>query len=93
MESFFLIVILLLVANIMAGLCRVFLGPTPADRMLAAQLFGTAGAAVFLLLAETFREPAIRDAALVLVVLSVMAVVAFVRKMADLSPGDNDELE
>ena len=93
MESFFLVVILLLVVNIMAGLFRVFLGPTPADRMLAAQLFGTTGAAVFLLLAETIGEPAIRDAALVLVVLSVTAVVAFVRKMDDLSPEDTDESE
>jgi multicomponent Na+:H+ antiporter subunit F len=91
METFYLVVALLLVANIIAGLFRVFLGPTPADRMLSAQLFGTTGTAVFLLLAETFGVPAMRDAALVLVVLSVMAVVAFVRKLEALPPEEADE--
>lgn len=35
-----------------AGLVRIARGPTPADRMLAAQLFGTTGVAVLLLLAQ-----------------------------------------
>jgi multicomponent Na+:H+ antiporter subunit F len=86
MESFYLLIALLLVLNILAGLCRVFIGPTPADRMLAAQLFGTTGAAVFLLLAEAFDRPSIRDVALVLVVLSVMAMVSFVRRLEQRTP-------
>jgi multicomponent Na+:H+ antiporter subunit F len=88
MESFFLFVALLLVLNIVAGLYRVILGPTPADRMLAAQLFGTTGATVFLLLAEAFHRPPIRDVALVLVVLSVMAMVSFVRRLGTRADGE-----
>jgi multicomponent Na+:H+ antiporter subunit F len=88
MESFYLAIALLLVLNILAGLFRVFIGPAPADRMLAAQLFGTTGAAVFLLLAEALDRPPIRDVALVLVVLSVLAMVSFVRRLNPSPPGE-----
>ena len=87
MESFFLCIALLLMLNLLAGLFRVFLGPTPADRMLAAQLFGTTGAAVFLLLAEAYDRPPVRDVALVLAILSVLAMVAFVRRLRTRAPG------
>ena len=40
-----------LVLNVLAGLVRVARGPTVADRILVAQLFGTTGVAVLLLLA------------------------------------------
>jgi multicomponent Na+:H+ antiporter subunit F len=90
MQSFYLAIALVLVLNIMAGLLRVFLGPAPADRMLAAQLFGTTGAAVFLLLAEAFDNPSIRDVALVLAVLSVLAIVSFVRRLAPGEPGGGE---
>jgi multicomponent Na+:H+ antiporter subunit F len=90
MQSFYLAIALVLVLNIMAGLLRVFLGPAPADRMLAAQLFGTTGAAVFLLLAEAFESPPIRDVALVLAVLSVLAIVSFVRRLGPGQPGGRE---
>lgn len=69
-----------LLLNILVGLVRVLLGPTSADRMLSAQLFGTTGAATLLLLAQGLSLPALRDVALVLVLASVVAVVAFVRR-------------
>ena len=69
---------LFLLLTLAAGLWRVRSGPTAADRMLAAQLFGTTAAAILLLLAEGFGVPALRDAALVLALLAVIAVVAFV---------------
>lgn len=69
---------LFLFLNIVAGLVRVMRGPTNADRMLAAQLFGTTGVATLLLLAEAQGLPALRDVALVFALLAVLATVAFV---------------
>jgi multicomponent Na+:H+ antiporter subunit F len=68
----------LLVATVLAGLVRVVRGPTPADRMLAAQLFGTTGVTVLLLMAEPLDMPAARDVALVLALLAAITTVAFV---------------
>lgn len=69
-----------LMASIIAGLIRVERGPNPADRMLAAQLFGTTGVAILLLLSETMDIPALRDVALVFALLAAMAAVAFVKR-------------
>lgn len=41
------------------GLLRIWLGPSPADRMLAAQLFGTTGTALLLILAQLQQEAAL----------------------------------
>ncbi|HSM20711.1 MAG TPA: monovalent cation/H+ antiporter complex subunit F [Rubrivivax sp.] len=70
-----------LVLSIVAGLARIVRGPTAADRMLAAQLFGTTGVAVLLLLAQAQAMPALRDAALVFAALAVLATLAFVRRV------------
>jgi multicomponent Na+:H+ antiporter subunit F len=69
-----------LIATLAGGLVRVVRGPTHADSMLAAQLFGTTGVAILLLLGEALGEPALRDAALVLALLAVLATVAFVQE-------------
>lgn len=69
---------LLLVINLVAGLVRVLRGPTPADRMLAALLFGSTTVALLLLLAELQALPTLRDVALLFVMLSVIITVAFV---------------
>jgi len=71
---------LILLLALVLGVWRVWLGPTLADRMLAAQLFGTTGVALLLLLAELMAQPALRDVALVLALLAVMATVAFVAR-------------
>lgn len=68
-----------LLLNVVVGLLWVLRGPTPADCMLAAQLFGTTGVAVLLLLAPAFG-PALNDIALVFALLAAVAVVAFVRR-------------
>ena len=70
----------LLLLALVLGVWRVWRGPTLADRMLAAQLFGTTGAALLLLLAELMQQPALRDVALVLALLAIMASVAFVSR-------------
>jgi multicomponent Na+:H+ antiporter subunit F len=77
-----------LLANLAAGLWRVMRGPTAADRMLAAQLFGTTAVAVLLLLAEGMGEPSFRDIALVFALLAAVAAVAFVQRVW--SRGGND---
>ena len=72
--------ILLLV--LLAGLLRVMRGPTQADRMLAAQLFGTVGVAVLMLLAVLQEQPALLNAALVLALLAPLMLIAFVKSAA-----------
>jgi multicomponent Na+:H+ antiporter subunit F len=87
MTALHLTLVVFLLATILAGLVRVLRGPTAQDRMLAAQLFGTTGAAVMLLLAEASGTPALRDVALVFVLLAVLATVAFVRQPRPHDPG------
>lgn len=71
-----------LLITLIAGLCRIWLGPSPADRMLAAQLFGTTGVAIMLVLAQAMQQPALNDVALVLALLAAIAITAFVKQMS-----------
>lgn len=71
---------LFLLVTLVAGLWRVLRGPTPADRMLAAQLFGTTAVAILLLLAQALERPHLRDVALVFALLAAVTAVAFVRR-------------
>ncbi|WP_291319151.1 monovalent cation/H+ antiporter complex subunit F [Desulfonatronospira sp.] len=80
MQIFFLALACFLILNILAGLWRVVQGPTPADRMVSAQLFGTTGVAILLVLAQALEAPYIRNAALLFALLMIMAVLSFVRK-------------
>lgn len=81
------LVALLLLLTLVLGLVRIWLGPAPEDRMLASQLFATTGVALLLVLAETQSTPALRDVALTLGLLAILACVAFVSRVAD--PGDS----
>jgi multicomponent Na+:H+ antiporter subunit F len=65
--------------TLVGGLFRILRGPTRADRMLAAQLYGTTGVAVILLLAEALDRPALRNVAMVLIALAIVNSVVFVR--------------
>lgn len=82
MTGFHLVVALLLLLSILLGLVRVVRGPTAADRMLAAQLFGTTGVAVLLLLGRALAVPAFWDVALVFALLAGITGIAFVRRHA-----------
>ncbi len=68
--------VLLMVA---LGLFRILRGPGDADRVMAAQLFGTGGIAALLLLGAAIGEAAIVDVALTLGLLAAFASVAFVK--------------
>jgi multicomponent Na+:H+ antiporter subunit F len=84
-------VALLLLVTLAMGLIRIWRGPTIADRMLAAQLFGTTGVALLLVLAELQQMHALRDVALVLALLAAMAVLAFVARVWRREPEDGTE--
>lgn len=75
---------LLVLATVAAGLLRVLRGPGIADRVMAAQLLGTGGIAVLLLLAAATGTPGLIDGALILALLAAFATVALVRG----APGD-----
>lgn len=78
METLLPAAILFLALNLAAGLVRVARGPTAADRMLAALLFGSTTVAILLLLAEWTAQPALRDVALLFMLLATIVSVAFV---------------
>lgn len=80
MTPLYLALALFLLLTLAAGLWRVLHGPTPADRMLAAQLFGTTAVAILLLLAQVLGNIALRDVALVFALLAAVTAVAFVRR-------------
>jgi multicomponent Na+:H+ antiporter subunit F len=80
MSTFILAVALVLMATIVAGLARVAIGPTPSDRMMAAQLMGTSGIGVVLLLAHVVEVLALVDVALIFSLLAAVAVTAFTRR-------------
>ncbi|MDT8403438.1 monovalent cation/H+ antiporter complex subunit F [Sulfuriflexus sp.] len=93
MQTLFFTLALFLVLNPGAGMWRVLRGPTAADRMLAAQVFGTTAVAILLLLAEAAGSAALRDVALVFALLAAVTavtVVAFVRRAWPNSGSGND---
>lgn len=92
MTAFLYGLALLLVLNLAVGFVRVFRGPTTADRMVAAQLFGTHGVALLLVLAVADAQPVLVDVALVFALLAVVVSVAFVKRgwVRVPEPGDAD---
>ncbi len=83
-----LCLVIVLVASLIIGLVRVILGPLPADRMLAAQLIGTTGVGVLLLLAQALSRPALVDVALVFALLAAVTAVAFIQRYSAGTAGD-----
>ena len=77
MTTFLAVAALVLVITLCGGLVRVALGPTPYDRLMAAQLMGTTGIATLLILAEVVHVPALVDVAVIFALLAAVTVVAF----------------
>lgn len=91
MNSLTLGLAVFLLANLLVALVRVARGPTPADRLLAALLFGTTGVAILLLLADAMSQPAFVDAALVFALLAAISGAAFARRAwREEGPADDD---
>jgi multicomponent Na+:H+ antiporter subunit F len=81
----------LVLAMAALGLVRVLGGPSDADRMIAAQLIGTCGVAILLLLAAAVEAGPIVDVALLLALLAAFASVAFVRGSGQHSEPSGEE--
>ncbi|MBE0493661.1 MAG: pH regulation protein F [Thiomicrospira sp.] len=79
MSWFYQAAALVLLVSMLLSLFRVARGPSYADRMLAAQLIGTSGVALLLLLAAAFEQSALRDVALVFALLAAVSGIAFTR--------------
>jgi multicomponent Na+:H+ antiporter subunit F len=90
MSAIYLAFAVFLLVNFGLSLLRIVWGPTPADRMIAAQLFGTIGVGVLLLLGEAFDLPGLRDVALVFALLGALALVAFVDRVWPRLDGDEE---
>jgi multicomponent Na+:H+ antiporter subunit F len=82
MNAFLLGIAVFLLLTLVAGMVRVVRGPTAADRMLAAQLFGTTGVAILLLLAHVGKTAALLNVTLVFSLLAAVVGVAFVNRGA-----------
>jgi len=72
------------------GLVRILRGPNDADRMMAAQLLGTGGIAVLLLLGVATGVGAVFDVALILALLAAFATVAFVKASSSAADTEHD---
>ena len=83
MNAFYVVFICFLVLNIAVAMLRLARGPSVADRLTAAQLFGSTGVGALLVMAELLQEPALRNVSLAFVLLAVMVVVCFLRTAVD----------
>jgi multicomponent Na+:H+ antiporter subunit F len=90
MASFLFGAAVFALAMVALGLFRVLHGPAEADRMMAAQLAGTGGVAVLLMLSVATETPAIVDVALMLALLAAFASVAFVRNASGAALGTSE---
>jgi multicomponent Na+:H+ antiporter subunit F len=79
MTTVYLLVATALLISLGGGLYQAIRGPTPGDRMLVIQLFGTAAVAALILIGQAISEPALVDVALVLALLAAVTVTAFIR--------------
>ena len=77
-------------ASLAGALLRVWKGPGRADRMMGAQLVGTGGVAVLVLLAPMHGRGAL-DVALTLALLASLAAIAFVKASSPDGAGDPEE--
>jgi multicomponent Na+:H+ antiporter subunit F len=82
--------------TLLLSLLRIFRGPTPVERIMAAQLMGTAGVGVLLLMEAGldragFPIAGLLDVALVFAVLAGVAGVAFVYRGWESGLTDNDK--
>lgn len=90
MNTLVLAVALFLLANLVVALIAAARGPTSADRMLMALLFGTVGTGILVLLAHAMHLSTLVDVALVLALLAAIGGIAFVKRAWHGKEGDHD---
>lgn len=79
MPDVFMLAAVLLLATLGVALIRAVRGPGRVDRIMAAQLVGTGGVGVALVLGAARNDPSMLDAALIGTLLASVAVSAYVR--------------
>ena len=79
-QTMMLIALVGLLALMMAGLLRAWIGPTIQDRFAALMLVGSSGVGLLFMLAVLLDQTALIDVALVLALLAVVIVVALTRE-------------
>jgi multicomponent Na+:H+ antiporter subunit F len=82
MNSFLLAIASFVLLTVALGLIVIIRRPAGVDRLMAAQLLGTGGVAVLLLLGVATQTPATEDVALMLALFAAFAAVAFVRDVS-----------
>ncbi len=91
MPDFLLTAAAFVLVMVALGLIRILRGPEDADRMMAAQLFGSGGIAALLLLGVATDAKAVIDVALTLALLAAFASVAVVQGIS--RPDQDDSTE
>ena len=82
MTEFLLAAAVFILLTVAVGLVRLLRGPDTADRLLAAQLLATGGAAALLLFGVASRTTAVAEVALLLNLLAAFGSVGFVAGLA-----------
>lgn len=78
MPDVFMLAAVLLLATLCVALLRALRGPGRIDRIMAAQLVGTGGVGVALVLGAARNDPSMLDAALIGTLLASIAVSTYV---------------
>jgi multicomponent Na+:H+ antiporter subunit F len=92
MTEFLLGAAVFVLVTVAIGLVRVLRGPGHVERMMAAQLLGTGGIAVLLLLGAATGDAGVFDVALTLALLAAFATFALVQALmgSDGTAADRD---
>lgn len=88
MTTFLYAAALFVLINLAGSLLRVLKGPTPADKMMGAQLIGTGGVTILILLFLIEDNESILDVALLLALLAAFAAIGFVKSLTPAGTGD-----
>jgi multicomponent Na+:H+ antiporter subunit F len=83
MDSFLFLIASFILTTVAVGLIIILQRPAEVDRIMAAQLLGTGGAAILMILAIATEASPIVDVALMLALFAAFATVAFVRDLPD----------
>jgi multicomponent Na+:H+ antiporter subunit F len=87
MSDYLMFAAFIVLATVAVGLFRVLRGPAKVDRLMAAQLLGSGGVAVLLLIGVATDVSYVVDVALTLAVLAAFASGAFVINALRPPPG------
>lgn len=83
MDSFLFLIASFVLATAAGGLIIILQRPAEVDRIMAAQLLGTGGVAILLILAIATQNSPTVDVALMLALFAAFVTVAFVRDAPD----------